>query len=428
MDTSQLGMEDMFIWRLIPLIAMAFYLILVIVNLDNKEKRWVLPTHLMAFIGLLVMMYGFGIKVFTNPHATDLQYFAVTIAYTTTWFVAAFVAAGNAIFMPPITAIWGITFFLSLYNLDGITNNESFLVSIYIVAIMSNVLIWQKNKVDFEKFQINEKLKKKELELLQKNKEITKQSDAIQQQNQSISKQNKILEKMNQQLVTSNKLLENFPQIISHDLREPLRMINSYGVLLKNYKKKGLDQEGTEYLEVIVAASVRMERLLTDLFRFSQLTTKPIKVSTVDLNYVIQAVQHNLALKIEECDAKIQIEQLPTLSGNTSLLVQVFQNLIANAIKFQPNGQKPEINITYQELEEMYQITVQDNGIGIAPKDQDAVFNLFKRLHTIQEYQGSGIGLATCQQIIERFGGRINIQSELGNGSCFIIQWPKELI
>ncbi|MGF1514554.1 MAG: ATP-binding protein [Elainellaceae cyanobacterium] len=237
---------------------------------------------------------------------------------------------------------------------------------------------------------------------------------------------------LRRQLSESNAELEQFAFIASHDLREPLRAIAGHTHLLMDEYSHLFDETATEYMAFILNGAQRMQALIRDLLRFSQIQAVPIDPnSKVDCNQAVQNALTNLQSAIVESNAVITCEALPTVSGDLSHVTRLFQNLIDNAIKFRRPNAQPHVSITVARINlekptaavsaassaTHWQIGIKDNGIGIDSRYADQVFQAFKRLHTQQEIPGTGIGLATCQHIVQRHGGKIWLESEVGQGS-----------
>jgi PAS domain S-box-containing protein len=227
------------------------------------------------------------------------------------------------------------------------------------------------------------------------------------------------------ELRTSNDELKQFAYIVSHDLKEPLRTINSFSQLLSRKLSNTKDENISSYLGFITAGAKRMHLLLNDLMSYSTIGGKADKnAEIVNLNDVIQAANQNLKIKLEESNAEIYVDNLPQIKANTSQMIHLFQNLISNAIKFREKDKNPVINISYKKLKTSYEITVQDNGIGIDKAYQSKIFDIFKRLHNDDEYEGTGIGLSLCQKIVTNLGGVIQVDSTVGIGSTFTVSLP----
>ena len=227
-----------------------------------------------------------------------------------------------------------------------------------------------------------------------------------------------------EELSRSNAELEQFAYISSHDLQEPLRMIASYLQLLERKYKGKLDAKADKYIHFSVDGATRMQNLIDDILDFSRVTTRAKKLKLTDLEPIYKEVLSNLEVSIDENKAIISHDPLPVVMADKTQISQVFQNLINNAIKFRSKDQ-PKINISVKKEDNQWIFAVQDNGIGINPKHSDRIFEVFKRLHKKREYSGTGIGLAICKKIIERHGGHIWVESELGKGSIFYFTLPK---
>lgn len=231
----------------------------------------------------------------------------------------------------------------------------------------------------------------------------------------------------NKELEHKNKELEQFAYVASHDLQEPLRTISSFVQLLQVQYKGKLDERSDKYLSYITQASDRMKVLINDLLEYSRLGRKKEK-GTVNCQVLVNELRVDLDKMITENNAVINTGLLPILRAYPSELKQVFQNLIVNAIKFSKKDQSPEIEIKAVRKDHLWEFSVQDNGIGIDPQHSERIFIIFQRLHTRNEYEGSGIGLSNCRKIIELHKGRIWVESKPGEGSrfCFTIPDSKE--
>jgi len=225
-------------------------------------------------------------------------------------------------------------------------------------------------------------------------------------------------------LERSNKDLEQFAYVASHDLQEPLRMVSSYTQLLAKHYDGRLDEKAKKFMDYAVDGAVRMQILINDLLTYSRIGTRGTPLETTDTHALLGEAIRNLAAMIEEKRAIITNDNLPTVRADASQLMQVFQNLISNAIKFQ--GEKvPRIHVSAQEKVSEWVFSIRDNGIGIDRQYGDRVFVIFQRLHTRQDYPGTGIGLALCKRIVERHGGRIWFESKPGMGSKFFFSITK---
>jgi signal transduction histidine kinase len=231
------------------------------------------------------------------------------------------------------------------------------------------------------------------------------------------------------ELARSNEELEQFAYVASHDLQEPLRMIASYTQLLSERYRGKLDEQADKYIAYSVDGAVRMQALIHDLLKFSRVGKAEIELSVTDCSTVVEQAVKNLRAAIEQSGAVVNWNDLPAIMADRSQLTQVFQNLIANAVKFQASD-KPVIQIDAQRRDHEWILTVSDNGIGIPEENWKDVFVIFRRLHGRSEYPGNGIGLSICKKIIERHGGRIWIEAQPKPGCCFrfsLAAWPSML-
>ncbi len=227
---------------------------------------------------------------------------------------------------------------------------------------------------------------------------------------------------LNEELLRSNKELENFAYIASHDLQEPLRMVSCFTQLLSEQYQSSLDDKAREYIYYAVEGANRMYELLNGLLTYSRIHTKGRNFSNVDTNRIIEDVTKNLALKIKERNARIDVGNLPVIHADGTQMMQLFQNLISNAIKFSP--ETPNIVISSEKNEDHYIFAVKDHGLGIESQYFEKIFNIFQRLLPREKYEGTGIGLAICRRIVERHGGKIWLESEPEKGSTFFFTIP----
>jgi PAS domain S-box-containing protein len=226
------------------------------------------------------------------------------------------------------------------------------------------------------------------------------------------------LKQITDEMQRSNTELEQFAYVISHDLQEPLRMVSSYTQLLaKRYSNK-LDADADEFISYAVNGAKRMQTLLHDLLEYSRVGTRGKPFSPVNCEHVVEQAMANLKIAIKECSASVSYDTLPTVIGDEGQLVRLFQNLIGNALKFRQD-EAPQVHITAQRRNNIVTLSIKDNGIGIDPQHSQTIFEIFRRLHTREEYPGTGMGLAICKKIVERHGGHISVQSQPGQGSTF---------
>jgi PAS domain S-box-containing protein len=224
-------------------------------------------------------------------------------------------------------------------------------------------------------------------------------------------------------LIRSNSELERFAYLASHDLQEPLRMVASFTQLLALEYEDKLDAEARGYIAFALEGAKRMQLLINQLLEYSRLGMKRKPFEPVDCQKIYDAAAVNLQVAVGESGAVLSSDPLPTVMGDGIELIQVFQNLLTNAIKFRREI-RPEVHVWAEQKDAEWQFAVRDNGIGIKPTYFDRLFVIFQRLHHRHEYPGTGIGLATCKKIVEKHGGRIWVESEPGKGSTFYFTIP----
>ena len=245
------------------------------------------------------------------------------------------------------------------------------------------------------------------------------------------------LKKVEAELKQKNEALQDFSYVASHDLREPLRKVVSFTDILQEDYAEALDEGGKDIFGRIINATQRMQDLLSALLQYSRIGWKPENAKPVELNKVVEEAIKNLSVQIEQTQADITLEKLPEVEGDETLLTQLFQNLLNNALKFSQEGHPPRVRITSEPVKmaaaapsrqkrdtEGVRIQVKDNGIGFKPESAETVFKPFQRLHGRSEYPGTGMGLAICQRIVERHGGVISVKSQPGKGSIFEVILP----
>jgi signal transduction histidine kinase len=227
-------------------------------------------------------------------------------------------------------------------------------------------------------------------------------------------------------LERSNKELEQFAYVASHDLQEPLRKVGSFTELLERRYKEQLGPDADRYIGYIVDGAKRMSLLINDLLVFSRIGSSTIKFAMTDCNEVLEHSLADLQYLIRESNAVVTHDDLPVIMANGSQLGVVFQNLIANAIKFRGH-EPPRIHVSARRSDSGWIVSVSDNGIGIEPEFFERIFVMFQRLHTKEQYPGTGIGLAICKKVIERHGGRIWVESEFGKGAAVHFSIPDNM-
>ena len=233
------------------------------------------------------------------------------------------------------------------------------------------------------------------------------------------------LRRRTEELARSNAELERFAYVASHDLQEPLRMVASFTQLLAKRYSGELDETADRYIHYAVDGAKRMQQLIADLLAYSRVNSKGLDLRQTDCEAVVLEAMRNLQVVIEESGAAVDWDPLAALCVDQGQLTQVFQNLLANAIKFRREEECPRIHVSAVDSGAEWTISVQDNGIGIDARHAEHVFQMFQRLHTRAEYPGTGIGLAICKKVVERHGGKLWVESVPGAGSTFRFTIPK---
>jgi signal transduction histidine kinase len=286
--------------------------------------------------------------------------------------------------------------------------------------------LYAEKQEDYLKKQRNRQILDQEITFATREKE--QQIEALTQANQLqamlLQKQEEV-KRANEQLTQANEELKQFAYVASHDLKEPLRMIGSYTQIIHRKFASEIDENTQTYFHYVRDGVERMDNLLDGLLKYATVGRGEQELKVVDLNDTILICQANLRLLIGESKTKMEVEELPSILGIGSLLSQLFQNLISNAIKFRNKDTIPEISIRSEETESEYLISIKDNGIGIKEEYKERIFVIFQKLHARADYEGTGIGLAICHKIMQRLGGKIWVESEYGKGSTFFFTFPK---
>jgi light-regulated signal transduction histidine kinase (bacteriophytochrome) len=231
------------------------------------------------------------------------------------------------------------------------------------------------------------------------------------------------LAKANESLTQSNIELQQFAYIASHDLQTPLRAISGFAQLLQKQQQGKLGEKADHQIQHIVGGVKRMQTLINDLLSYARVEANPRPLCPTDMNAVFQDVVGLLSAAISETGGQVTRAELPTVVGDRGQLVQLLQNLIGNGLKFH-GGHPPLVHVSAERTVEGWMFSVRDNGIGIPPQHHERIFEIFRRLHSQQEYPGTGIGLAVCKRVVHRHGGRIWLKSDCGEGTTFFFSIP----
>ena len=261
------------------------------------------------------------------------------------------------------------------------------------------------------------------VDLWEKSKLLERQSALLEQRLSERDRAQYALAAQATELERSNAELEQFAHVVSHDLQEPLHTLTGFLELLADEHLDSLDDEGKLYVEKARGGAERMRQLVRDLLEYARVTTRAEPFERVDCDIALGQALDRLAPALAEAGTNLQADSLPTVHGDVFQLAQVFENLIGNALKFRGEA-PPEIRITAQPRDDDWLFSVRDNGIGIDARYAVHIFTIFQRLHSRDEYGGTGIGLAISKKIVERHGGRIWVDSEVGKGSTFCFTLP----
>jgi len=329
-------------------------------------------------------------------------------------------------------AIMSIRYWILNYN-PVFENEDSIYLSYFHLAFVAFCiyLTLTQFKVHYHKYEAKvselfQSVQDQSSALKQQNMQIEQQTVRLQEINGSLQKEMKEKEIVQKLLLNSNEELERFAYVASHDLKEPLRTIGSFTQILHRQLANQTDEETKEYFHFVIDGVKRMSALLDDLLALSRLN-REFTTAPINLGNLIEVINLNLRNLISKNEGQLIIGDLPNIVGNKTQISQLFQNLISNGFKFK--GDKPSlVEINCRTLENHYEFQIKDNGIGISPKYQEQIFIIFKRLHTRDKYEGTGIGLAICKKVVKNHGGKIWLESEEGTGTTifFTIEKAKD--
>jgi signal transduction histidine kinase len=345
-----------------------------------KFQRYILPTG-------IVLMLLVGIIDYASGTELSISIFYLLPISLVTWFISR--NTGVVLSIAGVI-IWHLVDFAAghVYSHPAISYWNS-LVQLSIFLVTVSILSALRSAYS-KKMQLIDDLRKAEETIAQKARDLER----------------------------SNIELEQFAYMAAHDLKGPLIVVESYiNKLHRRYKEK-LDPDAERFIGEAVGGIERMKLLINDLLSYAKAGTQTNKFELIDCNNAVERAVANLKVEIEGRNAIVTYDQLPSIFADEIQMVQLFQNLIGNGIKF-CRADQPRIHVSAEDNDIAWILSVRDNGIGIAPEDTDSIFEIFKRLHNSSEYSGTGIGLAICKKIVERHGGRIWVESELGKGTSF---------
>lgn len=388
--------------RLLPAAGMLIY-ILASRSYLKKHPQYTIPSYTFILILCIINIGGLLCDgALSTSKSIGIVYSSI-LGSVVFWTSLALISFGASKFFNAISLVW-VILYISIYVLFYSEVHYTLLIPTIAIVFICNILVSQREKINFEKYAIYKELK------------LSKQL---------LEKQKIEIETHNEKLHSSNQQLESFAYQLSHDLKAPLNTISAFSNIIKNDNDIAFEPQHHKYLNHILDSSSRMQQLIADLLDFSKLKSKDFSRSEqVDLNAVVEDAKANLIQKIDASSAVIKHKRLPVVPGQYSLMVQIFQNLLANSIKFQKSNNIPIITISSRTSDKDSLITVEDNGIGIPQTSLDKVFNSFYRSENTKNYDGTGIGLATCKAIITGFGGEIQVQSKEDMGTKFQIFIP----
>ncbi|GAB2632362.1 hypothetical protein GCM10026987_32600 [Belliella aquatica] len=382
----------------------------------NRKSMMLIQNIALFFIATLITFVIFIIDLNTNNTLAVASLYTVVILYS--WLLPGKYASIYA-----ALTCTGLTFFAVIktaeMNIDP-TNLSQMNMVISIVAIWTSVTLVFIAKSSFASLEsINNQLSESSAALLEKVKEL----DVHQEQ---LSKNKILLENLNKELLIKNQELERFTSIASHDLQEPLRTIGNMVQLISKKYHDNFDAQGKKILDYVTTATERMTIMIKGLLSFSRIGNKR-KIETVACQTLVEDIVLDFDATLKAVNGKVIFDSLPTVNGNPVELRLLFQNLISNGLKFRKIDVLPVIEVSAKESNTHVTFSVKDNGIGIDSNDFAKIFFIFQRLHPTEEYDGTGLGLAYCRKIVELHGGKIWIESKIGEGSSFNFTLAKNI-
>lgn len=429
-DLNRISEEEKIKVRVfVCILALTFGFCLIIFFIDNAlQTPNAFPTSFLLFF--LAALYAFFYKFKNYKASTNILLTAIFFGLGHTTYLSGGLFSDNLLYMVlvPLMAFlmldvksgvaWmglllgfqGLMYYLeknySGFLEDLILTADYYYVSIFFLFLMLGSFIYAIAKIQSYSYQ---RLKDQQVQLQSQKLELQEYADK--------------LESYQDQILKSNKALQEFAYAASHDLKQPLRNITSFSKLLERNleKREVLDEASEEFLKFIQEGGKNMTSLITDLMEYSKISsTHGENKSEINFPTLLEKIQFNLRELIRESNANIVISNIPgSIKGVEVKLLQLFQNLISNAIKFRKPDTPSVIKINAEEFDNHFRFSIADNGIGIEGKHQKEIFNLFYKLHSKDAFEGSGIGLSTCKAIVDQHGGKIWVESQHGHGSTF---------
>jgi two-component system sensor kinase len=394
LDQAVLQLHDSLHWRLIGWIGFAIFAIGSYTFLKTY-KRAIIPLYTVAIACLLIMMTGMTSYIFTT-NGTQEQKVAVIVGFMSVWFLVSLIAFGSRKYVLMFSV--PILVFLFLTSSQDASIDQGLIMSVILVGIFANIIIYLQEKNEFQKFQFIKEL------------EFNKNT----------------LAKQKNELEILNRELESFNYSISHDLRTPLRIANSFAQLLEQKLDADNDEETQEYLDHITGNVRKMHDLINDLLNLSKVGKKILRFESINTQELIDEIVRTNHSQHKNRDIQVNIADVPDIYADRTLITQVFGNLINNAFKYTSKRKKAIIEIGAYSKNGNQIFFVKDNGAGFNMSYQDKLFKAFKRLHDDTEFEGTGVGLAIVDRIIKYHAGQIWAEGEIDKGATFYFSLPEQ--
>jgi signal transduction histidine kinase len=385
--------------------------------LSNRKSLKLLQNFVLILLATIIAVIIFIIDLHTSSNVAVASIYTIVILYS--WLLPGKFASIYA------AIICSVMTFAAVILSNEMASNASDLskmnMVISLVVIWISVILVFIAKSSFASLEgINIQLSNSSDQLLEKVKKLNEQQ-------WELSSQKLQLEKLNEDLLIKNRELERFTSITSHDLQEPLRTIGNMTQLISKKYNSHFDDQGKKILDYINSATNRVTIMIRGLLEFSRIGNKR-EIKTVDCQKLVENILLDFNAVLEANSGKIKIHNLPKVYGNPVELRMLFQNLISNGLKFKKKDVDPIVEVSAKEGNEHVEFCVTDNGIGLAKEDYGKIFLIFQRLHSTDDYEGTGLGLAYCRKIVELHGGKIWINSDEGIGSSFHFTLAKNII